>query len=385
MLGYEVKSFMAKRDYYEVLGVVRNASEAELKKAYRRLAMKYHPDRNPGDKTVGEKFKEIQEAYAVLSDSQKRAAYDQFGHAGVSGAAGGPGFGGFQDVGDIFGDLGDIFGNIFGGGGHRESAQAQGGADLGYELGLSLEDAVHGTSKDIKVPTWVSCSTCEGSGAKKGSGPVTCQTCRGAGQVRMQHGFIAIQQTCSTCRGQGKVIKDPCPSCRGQGRVQERKTLSVKIPAGIDSGDRIRLAGEGEAGLMGAPAGDLYVEVHVKKHPIFHREDNDLYSEVPISFVTATLGGEITVPTLDGQVKLTIPSETQSGRLFRLRGKGVKALRSGGVGDLMCRVIIETPVKLTSEQKELLEKFDQLIQSGAKKHSPKAKNWFDSMKQFFKE
>ncbi len=323
-----------KRDYYEVLGVQKNASEAEIKKAYRRMAMKYHPDRNPGDETAGPKFKEVQEAYSVLSDKRKRTTYDQFGHAGVDqtmgAGAGAAGFG-FEDIGDVFGD---IFGDIFGGarGGRRQRPQ-QRGADLGYEMTLTLEDAVHGVTREIKVPTWVNCKMCDGSGAKKGSGPTTCKTCNGSGQVRMQHGFIAIQQTCSSCHGRGQVIKDPCMTCHGHGRVQERKTLSVKVPAGVDTGDRIRLAGEGEAGMYGAAAGDLYVQIRVKPHPIFQRHGNDLHAEVPISFVIAASGGEVEVPTLDGHVKLTIPPETQTGRAFRLRGKGVRALRSGAVGD----------------------------------------------------
>lgn len=374
---------MSKRDYYEILSVARNASEVDIKKAYRRMAMKYHPDRNPGDKAAESSFKEVKEAYEVLSDSRKRSSYDQFGHAGVDpsmGAGGGFGGFGFQDVGDVFGD---IFGDIFGG---RASQQrAQHGADLGYEMSLTLEDAVHGISRQIQVPTWVSCDTCKGSGAKKGSGPTNCRTCKGSGQVQMEHGFITVQQTCSTCRGQGKVISDPCTHCHGQGRVQERKILSVKIPAGVDTGDRIRLSGEGEAGLHGAPAGDLYVQIHIKEHAIFKRRANDLYCEVPISFVAAAMGGELEIPTLKGAVKLTIPPETQSGKMFRLRGKGVRALRSGAVGDLLCQVMVETPVKLSAEQKELLHKFDESIKIGGKKHNPKSKNWFDAVKNFFQK
>ena len=374
------------KDFYDTLGVSRNASETEIKKAYRRLAMKYHPDRNPNDKTAEANFKEAKQAYEILMDSKKRAAYDQFGHAGVDpsmGAGAGPGgFAGFQDVGDMFGD---IFGDIFGGGTRGGEQRAQGGADLGYELAIDLGEAVHGVTKNIVVPTWISCSTCKGSGAKAGSKPVTCNTCNGSGQVRIQHGFIAIQQTCSACRGQGTVIKDPCVKCHGQGRVQERKTLSVKIPAGVDTGDRIRLSGEGEAGMHGAPAGDLFVQIHVTEHPIFQRQGSDLYTELPISFITATLGGEIKVPTLDGQVKLTITPETQNGRTFRLRGKGVKALRSGKVGDLLCKVMVETPVKLDAEQKAHLKQFDELLKKDGKNHSPKAQSWFDAVKRFFKE
>jgi molecular chaperone DnaJ len=371
-----------KRDYYEILGVAKNADEAEIKKSFRRLAMKYHPDRNPNDKVSEAKFKEAKEAYDILSDPQKRATYDQFGHAGVDQSFGGGGAGGFG-----FGDLGDIFGDIFGDilGGGRGRARAQQGNDLLYDLVLTLEQAVHGLTQEIQVPTWIKCDTCHGSGAKKGSGPVTCTHCRGTGQVRMQHGFLAVQQTCSACHGSGQVIKDPCATCRGQGRVQQAKKLSVKIPAGVDNGDRIRLSGEGEAGLHGAPPGDLYVQIRVKEHAIFHREGNDLYSEVPLSFTMAVLGGEIEIPTLEGSVKLTIPAETQSGSQFRLRGKGVKALRSGGTGDLICRVVVETPVKLSDEQKTLLRQFEESLKKDSKNHSPRSGNWFDSVKDFFKQ
>lgn len=372
-----------KRDYYEILGVAKNATETEIKKSFRRLAMKYHPDRNPNDKVAETKFKEAKEAYDILSDQRKRATYDQFGHAGVdqtfggAGAAGGFGFG---DLGDIFGD---IFGDILGGG--RGRSRAEQGSDLIYDLVLTLEQTVHGVTQEIRVPTWVKCDTCHGSGAKKGSGPVTCTQCHGTGQVRMQHGFLAVQQTCSVCHGVGRVIKDPCTTCRGQGRMQQVKTLSVKIPAGADNGDRVRLSGEGEAGLHGAPPGDLYVQIRVREHAIFHREGNDLYSEVPIDFALATLGGEVEIPTLDGSVKLTIPAETQSGSQFRLRGKGVKALRGGATGDLICRVVIETPVKLSEEQKVLLHQFEQALKGDGKNHSPRSRTWFDSVRSFFKQ
>lgn len=378
---------MSKRCYYEVLGIQRNASEGEIKKAYRRLAMKYHPDRNTGDAAVqAEKsFKEVKEAYEVLSDSQKRAAYDQFGHAGVEGAAAGAG--GFAGGGASFSDIfGDVFGDIFGGGrGGGGRQQAYRGADLRYNLELSLEEAVAGTSVQIKVPTWVNCETCGGSGAKKGSTPKTCGTCHGAGQVRMQQGFFSVQQTCPTCHGKGTVIEDPCAACHGQGRVQETKTLSVKVPPGVDTGDRIRLGGEGEAGENGGPPGDLYVQVAVREHPIFTRDDSNLYCEMPIPFTTVALGGEIEVPTLDGQVALKIPEGTQTGRMFRLRGKGVKPVRGGPQGDLICRVIVETPVKLTAEQRHLVEELDRSLAGGGSKHSPNAHGWLDKVKGFFKD
>jgi molecular chaperone DnaJ len=368
---------MSKRDYYEVLGVERNASEAELKKAFKRLAMKHHPDRNPDDTAAEEKFKEAKEAYDVLNNPQKRAAYDQFGHAGVDQAGGGgPGAG--ASFSDIFGD---VFGDIFGGG-RGGQQQARRGADLRYHLELSLEDAVRGTTVKIRVPTSVICATCGGSGAKKGTSPTTCTTCGGSGQVRMQQGFFSLQQSCPHCQGTGQIITDPCGTCHGQGRTQEHKTLSVKVPPGVDNGDRIRLSGEGEAGDRGAPAGDLYVQISVKEHPLFLREENNLYCEVPISFVTAALGGELEVPTLDGRVKLKIPAETQSGKLFKLRGKGVKSVRGGAVGDLLCRVLVETPVNLSSKQKELLREFEGTMSSNANKHSPKEHSWLDGVKKF---
>ncbi|GAB4299035.1 MAG: molecular chaperone DnaJ [Thiohalomonadaceae bacterium] len=372
---------MSKRDYYEVLGVAKNATEAEIKKAFKRLAMKYHPDRNPDDKAAEEKFKEAKEAYDILTDAQKRAAYDQFGHAGVDPSAGGgygPGGASFSDI------FGDVFGDIFGGGaGARGGTRAYRGSDLRYNLELSLEEAVMGTTVKIRVPTLVECDECGGSGAKKGTRAQTCPTCHGHGQVRMQQGFFSLQQTCPRCHGSGKIITDPCGKCHGQGRVQEQKTLSVKVPAGVDNGDRIRLSGEGEAGLHGGPAGDLYVQIHVREHPIFTRDENNLACEVPISFVTAALGGELDVPTLGGRVKLKIPAETQSGKLFRLRGKGVKSVRGGDVGDLICRVVVETPVNLTSKQKELLQQFEASLNGD--KHSPKASSWLDGVKKFFED
>jgi molecular chaperone DnaJ len=371
---------MSKRDFYEVLGVAKNASEAELKKAYRRLAMKHHPDRNPDNKEAEEKFKEAKEAYETLNDPQKRAAYDQFGHAGVdpSMGGGGGGFGGGASFSDIFSD---IFGGGFGGGGGH-GPQSYRGADLRYNLSLSLEDAVSGTTVKIRVPTMVKCEPCNGSGAKKGTSPETCSTCAGHGQVRMQQGFFSVQQTCPDCRGTGKQIKEPCPSCRGQGRVQENKTLSVKVPAGVDNGDRIRLSGEGEAGEHGGPPGDLYVQMVVKPHDIFERQDNNLICEVPIDMVTATLGGELDVPTLTGRVKLKIPAGSQNGKVFRLRGKGVKPVRGGAVGDLLCAISVEIPVKLNGKQEDLLRQFGDSLE-GNDKHSPKTTSWLGGVKKFF--
>ena len=369
---------MAKKDYYETLGVAKNASDQDLKKAYRRVAMKFHPDRNPGNKEAEDKFKEASEAYEVLSDKNKRAAYDQFSHAGVDGAGmGGAGAGGFGNFSDIFGD---VFGDIFGSGAGGRGGPSR-GADLRYTLELSLEEVVRGTSVKIKVPTLVSCKTCSGSGAKPGTKPTTCATCGGHGQVRMQQGFFSVQQTCPTCRGKGKMISDPCTSCHGHGRIEETKTLSVKVPAGVDSGDRIRLAGEGEAGADGGPSGDLYVQVAVRDHEFFQRDGRDLYCEVPIGIVEACLGGELEVPTLDGRVKLKVPEGTQNGKLFRLRGKGVTSVRGGPPGDLLCRVVVETPVNLNHRQKEMLQEF-QASMTGTK-HSPKQSSWFEGMKNFF--
>ncbi len=374
---------MAKRDYYEALNVSRNASEADLKKAYRRLAMKYHPDRNPGDTEAETNFKEAKEAYEVLSDARKRAAYDQFGHAGVDpSAAGGAGFGGGASFSDIFGD---VFGDIFGAGRSAGGSRSYRGADLRYNLELNLDEAVHGTTVKVRIPTMVACDACEGSGAKKGTQPTACSTCGGQGQVRMQQGFFSLQQTCPRCRGTGKIVSNPCPKCSGQGRTQEYKTLSVKIPPGVDTGDRIRLSGEGEAGEAGGPPGDLYVHVKVRPHPIFSREDNNLFCEVPISFGTAVLGGELDVPTLGGRVKLKIPVETQSGRVFRMRGKGIRSVHGGDLGDLLCRVVVETPVNLNRKQKELLAEFEASMQEGGTKHSPRSSTWFDGVKKFFED
>lgn len=374
---------MSKRDYYETLGVQKSASDREIKKAYKRLAMKYHPDRTQGDKEKEETFKQVKEAYEVLGDEQKRAAYDQYGHAAFEqGGMGGGGFGGGQDFGDIFGD---VFGDIFGGGrrGGGGGSRARRGSDLRYNLEMSLEDAVKGKSVEIKVPTYVACEPCDGTGAKKGTSAKTCPTCHGHGQVQMRQGLFAVQQTCPTCNGKGKVISDPCNSCHGEGRVQKTKTLNAKIPAGVDTGDRIRLTGEGEAGEHGAPAGDLYVQVNVKEHPIFVRDENHLYCEVPISFTTAALGGEIEVPTLGGKVKLKIPKETQTGKMFRLRGKGVKSVRSSSTGDLMCKVVVETPVNLSGDQADLLRQLDEKMGKSTAKHSPRETGFFDGVKKFF--
>ncbi|MDX1403655.1 MAG: molecular chaperone DnaJ [Woeseiaceae bacterium] len=373
---------MAKRDYYDVLGVTRNASDDEIKKAYRRLAMKYHPDRNKDDASTEQKFKEAKEAYNVLKDSDKRAAYDRFGHEGVRASAQGGGYGGFsaEGFGDIFGD---VFGDIFGGGRRGGRSQVYRGADLGYELKLDLETAVSGDSITIEVPTQVSCEECDGSGAKKGSSPTTCNTCGGVGQVRMQQGFFSIQQTCPACKGAGTVITDPCSKCDGRGRVGKRKKLVVKVPAGVDDGDRIRLSGEGEAGRNGGPPGDLYVEVRVKPHKIFKRDGADLSCEVPIGFATATLGGEVELPTLDGNVSLKIPPGTQSEKVFRLRGKGVTTVRDKRPGDLFAKVSVETPVNLSDEQEALLRQFDASVSAGGDRHNPRAGNWFDTVKRFF--
>ncbi|MCP4322319.1 MAG: molecular chaperone DnaJ [Alteromonadales bacterium] len=371
---------MSKRDCYEVLGVSRSATEKEVKKAYKRLAMKYHPDRTKGDTALEEKFKEVKEAYEILNDPNKKAAFDQYGHEGVNQQGQGGGFGG-GDFGDQFGD---IFGDIFGGGRGRGGQQrAQQGSDLRYNMELTLEEAVHGISKEIEIPTQVHCEQCNGSGAKKGTDAKSCGTCHGQGQVQMRQGFFAVNQTCPTCRGQGKIITDPCHKCHGEGRYENSKTLNVKIPAGVDTGDRIRLSGEGEAGEHGAPSGDLYVQMNVIDHEVFVRDGNNLYCEVPISFTEAALGGEIEVPTLDGRVKLKISAETQTGRMYRMRNKGVKSVRSHSVGDLMCKVIVETPVKLSAKQRELLKEFETTCSSSPKKHKPKSDGFLNNLKNFF--
>jgi len=370
---------MSKRDYYKVLEVARNATEGEIKKAYRRLAMKFHPDRNPDDNEAEEKFKEAKEAYEVLTDSQKRAAYDQFGHAGLDATRGGAGFSAADAFGDIFGD---VFGDIFGGG-RRSRSQVFRGADLRYGLDLDLDQAVFGDSVEIDFHTLVECDTCKGTGAAKDSSPITCDTCGGQGSVRVSQGFFSVQQTCPRCKGRGQIIQKPCDTCHGQGRTRRSKTLTVKIPPGVDNGDRIRLAGEGEAGRNGGPTGDLYVEVQVREHPIFERDGSHLSCEVPISFSTAVLGGQVEVPTLDGHVTLKVPGETQSGRVFRLREKGVRPVRGGPVGDLFCRVVVETPVNLSAEQKELLRKLDESLRRDHKRHNPREQGWLEGVKKFF--
>jgi molecular chaperone DnaJ len=371
---------MPKQDYYIVLSVARTATEADIKKAYRRLAMKYHPDRNPNDQDAEEKFKEAKEAYEVLTDPQKRAIYDQYGHEGLAARAGqGGGFSAADAFSDIFGD---VFGDIFGGG-RRGRSQVFRGADLRYELELDLDQAVFGHSADIEFTTLGECEPCNGSGAAPGSKSVTCETCGGVGQVRMQQGFFSVQQTCPRCKGRGQVVSTPCDNCLGQGRVRKKKALSVKVPEGVDNGDRIRVSGEGEAGRNGGPPGDLYVEIRVREHPIFERDGSHLSCEIPISFSTAVLGGTVEVPTLGGSVALKIPGETQSGRVFKLRDKGVKPVRGGPAGDLFCRVVVETPVNLTEEQKELLRKFDASVQTSSRNHSPREHSWLDGVKRFF--
>jgi len=370
---------MSKRDYYEVLGVAKNASDEEIKKAYRKLAMKHHPDRNPDNKGSEEKFKEAKLAYEILSDAEKRSAYDQFGHAGVDPQAGmgGGGFagGGFSDA------FSDIFGDIFGGGGGNRRDRVYRGADLRYNLEIGLEEAAHGTETKIRIPTLEECSACHGSGAKAGTQPSTCPTCSGHGQVRIQQGFFSVQQTCPRCGGTGKVVADPCTACHGEGRVKKHKTLSVKIPSGVDNGDRIRLSGEGEAGVNGGPPGDLYVVIHLKEHPVFKRDGDDLHCEMPISFATAALGGEVEIPTLDGHAKIRIPVETQSGKVFRLRGKGIKGVRSQSPGDLLCHMIVETPVNLSERQRELLRELESL--SPGRNNNPRAQSFMDKVKAFF--
>ena len=382
---------MAKRDYYEVLGLAKGASEDDIKKAYRKLAMKYHPDRNQGEgaKVAEEKFKEVKEAYEMLSDPQKRQAYDQFGHAGVDPNAGGfrpggpEGFGngGFAEA------FGDIFGDIFGqgGGGRRGGGQqVYRGADLSYAMEITLEEAALGKEAQIRIPSWEDCDTCHGSGAKPGTSAKTCTTCSGAGVVQMRQGFFSVQQTCPHCRGTGKIIPEPCTTCGGKGRIQKHKTLEVKIPAGINEGQRIALRGHGEPGTHGGPAGDLYVEIRIKQHDIFERDGDDLHCTVPVSIITASLGGTVAVPTLGGEAEIELPEGTQHGKTFRLRGKGVKGIRSNYPGDLYCHIQVEIPVKLTEHQRKLLKDLDESLKKGGDKHSPNAKSWTDRVKDLFK-
>jgi molecular chaperone DnaJ len=371
---------MSKRDFYEVLGVARNASEDEIKKAYRKLAMKHHPDRNSGEKHAEDKFKEAKEAYEVLSDPQKRAAYDRFGHAGVdpgAGAAAGAGMGGFAEA------FGDIFGDIFGGATRGRAGGAFRGADLRYNMEITLEQAARGFDTDIRVPAWENCDVCAGSGARPGTKPKTCGTCGGSGAVRMTQGFFSIQQTCPTCHGSGRVIPDPCSHCHGDGRVKRNKVLEVSIPAGIDEGQRIRLGGKGEPGMNGGPPGDLYVEIRIKPHEVFQRDGDDLHCEVPVSVAAATLGGDLEVATLTEKVSIAIPEGTQNGKTFRLRGKGIKGVRSSYPGDLYCHIRVEIPVRLTEKQKKLLRELDHSLKEGGGKHSPQARSFMERMKGFF--
>jgi len=373
---------MAKKDYYQILGIPKSAEERDIKKAYKKLAMKYHPDRNQGNKNAEAKFKEIKEAYEILINEEKRNAYDQYGHAafenGYNQNNAYSSFSSSTDFGDIFGD---VFGDIFGG---NRSQKVKKGADLCYNMEISLEEAVKGVTKEIRIPTFQKCKNCYGTGTKNGTKAHECSTCHGKGQIHIRKGFFTVQQSCPTCNGNGTVIKNPCHICRGQGRIKAHKTLSVKIPPGIDTNDRIRLSNEGEAGTNGAQSGDLYVQMTVNKHPIFEREDNNLYCEVPINFSMAALGGEIEVPTLEGRVKLKIPSETQSGKLFRIRGKGVQSVRGRSRGDLLCRIMVETPVNLNEQQKYLLNELGKSLKGfKGDKNSPRSKRFFDGVKRFF--
>ena len=374
---------MSEQDLYQTLGIEKNSSDADIKKAYRKLAMKYHPDRNPDDSAAEQKFKSIQKAYAVLSDKQKRAAYDQFGHAGVNPQGG---MGGGFNTGDAFNDIfGDVFGDIFGGGrGQARRSSAQRGSDLRYQVNLTLEQAVFGDKINVEIPSYNQCDSCTGSGAKEGTSATRCMKCDGRGAVRVQQGFFTLQQTCPECRGSGETIKDPCRVCSGSGRKRTNRTIAIKIPAGVDNADRIRLSGEGEAGIKGGPSGDLYVDVTIKKHDIFEREGNHLICTIPISFGKAVLGGTVEVPTIDGAVNLSIPSETQSGKTFRLKGKGIKSYRENFFGDLYCTVQVETPVSLTDEQKKILRQFDRSVNDSNTDHRPNKKTWTDSVSDFFK-
>jgi len=371
-----------KQDYYELLGIQRGASADEIKKAYRKLAMQHHPDKNPGDDTAEQKFREISEAYEVLKDEQKRAAYDRFGHAAFEQQGGGRG-GGANDFGfasgfaDIFDEM---FGEFMGGGGRRASSGR--GADLRYSLEISLEEAYSGKATQIKVPSSTSCGECKGTGGAGGSEPVTCPTCRGAGKVRAQQGFFTIERTCATCGGAGRVIKDPCKACGGTGRTRQEKTLNVTIPAGVEDGTRIRLAGEGEAGMRGAPPGDLYIFLALKPHRLFQRDGANIHCRVPIPMTTAALGGEVEVPTVDGgRAKVAIPAGTQTGQQFRLRSKGMSVLRSPARGDMFVQAVVETPVNLNKKQEELLREFEKANDE----HSPESTGFFAKVKEFFED
>ena len=373
-----------KRDFYEILGVPKNATDDEIKKSYRKMAMKYHPDRNQGDATAEVKFKEAKEAYEMLSDAEKRAAYDQYGHAGVDpnmrGAAGAGGFGGFGE------SFGDIFGDIFGqarrqqGGGGRQVFR---GNDLSYAMDITLEEAAAGKKTEIRIPSYDECDTCHGSGAKPGTSAKTCGTCQGQGVVQMRQGFFSVQQNCPHCRGSGKIISDPCSPCHGQGKIKRQKTLEISIPAGIDDGMRIRSTGNGEPGTNGGPPGDLYIEIRLQKHEVFQRDGDDLHCAVPISFTTAALGGEVSVPTLNGEAAIDLPEGTQTGKQFRLRGKGIKGVRASFPGDLYCHITVETPVKLTEHQRKLLKELDESLKKGGAKHSPTEAGWADKLKNLF--
>jgi len=367
-------------DYYKLLGVEKSASEEEIKKAFRKMAMKYHPDRNASDKNAEAKFKEVKEAYEVLSDPDKKARYDQYGHDAFKNhqSTGGHGqsHGGFEDI------FGDIFGDFFGGGGRGSSSNQRRGSDLSYNIELTLEEAANGINKIIEFNGVLKCDPCNGSGSDKNSSKQTCANCKGHGKIRVQQGFFSMEQVCSGCQGSGQVIKNPCKTCNGHGLVQKPRKVNVKIPAGVDTGDKIRLSGEGEAGSNGGPSGDLYVQISIKPHLIFSRKNNNLYCELPISMTQAILGGTVEVPTLNGRVNLKVPKETQNLKQFKISGKGVKSVRNSLVGDLICTVHVETPVKLSAEQIELVKKLDESLQKN-KKHSPKTKTWFESIKSFF--